>query len=174
MIVIIPTKIIDFIVIVKMMKYSLVTTSNVRNYVTCVLLHHSPQYAKAAADVLANQWNHKEAEISRNIKSMTEESRDNLPCHLALLLKLPCKENHLSPGNTGEGDALEVVGHVKLVRASGRGDGSSCISYSLVVAEAFRRLGLGRILTEEGENYVRSLNISYMYLSTNDKVRNII
>lgn len=142
----------------------LTKSSNLRDRITCVVLHHSSQHAEAAAHIIGDQWNHKEGEVLRNIKSMTEDSRDNLPCHLAILLKLPTTED-----GSVEKDPI-VVGHVKLVRASGKGDGSSCISFSLVVAKQFRGLGIGRVLTEEAENYVRSLNVAYMYLSTDDKV----
>ena len=160
---------------------------NIRNYIECVVLHHCPKYAESAANLIAKQWNHKEADVERNIKSMTEESNDNLPCHLALILKPHLtimrdsttdveqinNNNHVSNESLNEEAHRPheiVVGHVKLMKVDGRSGGSCCISYSLVVSDEYRGLGLGRVLTEEAENYSRALHMSHMYLSTNDKV----
>ena len=106
--------------------------------------------------------------------SMTSESKDTLPCHLALVLKIPFSEDN--PMNDMMNDLKlsynkdEVVGHVKIARADGRSDGACCISYSLVVDDKFRGLGFGRILTEKAEERAKSLGLSYIYLSTNDMV----
>ena len=164
---------------------SQITKPIIRDYISCVVLHHAPKFANAAAVIMAKQWDHKQGEIERNIKTMTEESYDCLPCHLALILNTDESKpdvigNHTkdyvkedegeSLGNVSGSSAEIVVGHVKLMKVDGRSDGSCSVSYSLVVAEDYRGLGLGRILTEEAENYTRSLNMSYMYLATNDKV----
>lgn len=150
---------------------------DINAYVSCVAIHHAPQHAEAAAQIMAKQWNHKASEIERNLQSMLQDSKDTLPCHLALLLNIPAdhfpaqQESRLRElVKTYEAVATIIVGHVKLMKADGRSDGACCISYSLVVDERFRGYGLGRRLTEEAENYARSLNLSYMYLSTNDKV----
>lgn len=151
---------------------------DINSHVSCVAIHHFPQYAEAAAHVMAKQWYHKDGEVKRNLESMLEDSKDTLPCHLALLLNIPAKHfpkssspNHLwEILQSYEAGTSIVVGHVKLMKADGRSDGACCISYSLVVDETFRGCGLGRRLTEEAENYARSLSLSYMYLSTNDKV----
>ena len=148
------------------------TRQNIAKHVSCVALHHATKYAEEAAALIGKQWNHKDREVERNIRSMVQESKDNLPCHLALLLKVPTtpstEEVEEEVGHKEHG--YEVVGHLKLVRAASRGDGTACIMYSLVVDEDLRGLGLGRLLTEEGEKYARELNISYMYLFTDDKV----
>lgn len=146
--------------------------------VTCVVLHRAPQHAEQAAILVAKQWQHNEAEIPRYIEIMTNESKDTLPCHLGLILtrqepmssksaKNKTLARYLEIMNVGES---MVVGHVKLTRAAGRSDGGCCISYSLVVDEKFRGCGFGKLLAEEGENFARDLGLSYMYLSTDDKV----
>ena len=67
--------------------------------------------------------------------------------------------------------AGKVVGHVKLMKADGRSDGACCIVYSLVVDSVHRGEGYGRLLMEEAEKYAQMHDISYLYLSTPDKVR---
>ena len=145
-----------------------------REYLRYEIIHQKPEFAESAARIIAKQWNHKELEIKRNLNSMTNESKDTLPCHLALVLKIPFvvgddTKNDLMNDLDLSYDKDEVVGHVKISRADGRSDGA-CISYSLVVDYKFRGLGFGRILTEKAEERAKSLGLSYMYLSTNDKV----
>ena len=142
--------------------------SSLRDYLRCESIHRSPCFAEASAQIIARQWNHKQFEINRNINSMTAESKDTLPCHLALVLNIPHQivEEIELPHNEDI-----VVGHVKISRADGRSDGACCISYSLVVDTKYRGYGFGRVLTEKAEDCARSLGLSYMYLSTNDKVR---
>ena len=141
---------------------------DIRGRISTVLLHHAAEYAEEAAALIAAQWNHKQREVDRNIKSMVEESKDNLPCHLALLLaetELLATEpktvarTHPEIGRengTENGEILRetgaeneartetvierkrVIGHLKLVRAASRGDGTACIMYSLVVHEEYR------------------------------------
>ncbi|XP_065666788.1 uncharacterized protein LOC101239547 [Hydra vulgaris] len=127
--------------------------SNVHSIVRCVFIHQEKEFAEPAAELVALQWNHSKLEKNRNLEKMLNESNDRLPCHLVLTFKDSNKS---------------VVAHVKIVRANGRGDGQCAIFYSLVVAPNMRGLGLGRILTEYAEHYVRSLNIAYVYVSTPD------
>ena len=133
---------------------------NVLLNIRCVFLHREKEFAESAVELLAFQWNHSNLEKFRNLDSMLKESNDQLPCHLVLTYK---DSNDLNPKEL-------VVAHVKIVSACGRSDGECAILYSLVVAPNMRGLGLGRILTENAENYVRSLNIAYVYLSTPDMV----
>ena len=159
---------------------------NLREYLRCELIHRAPRFAEPSARIIAKQWNHKEFEIKRNLDSMTNESKNTLPCHLALVLKIPLKNKMPKVEDDDEQrkeldclvkdlglpcDEDVVVGHVKISRADGRSDGACCISYSLVVDSKFRGLGFGRVLTEKAEDRARSLGLSYMYLSTNDKVK---
>jgi len=148
---------------------------NLRQYLRSEVIHQSPHLAEAAAQIIATQWKHKQYEIDRNIRSMVQESRDALPCHLALVLHIPVVNSLGSEQQTFIYDDQKVnedvvVGHVKLAKADGRSDGACCISYSLVVDDRYRGLGFGRVLTQYAEQHALSLGLSYMYLSTDDKV----
>lgn len=161
----------------------LINKLNVRQYIHCASLHHETKYAEPAADIIAKEWNHSAGEKERNIESMIMKSKDTLPCHLALVIKSVVEVDN----NCTESDHPEktivlepsdehdlVVAHVKLLKVDGRSDGPCCSCYSLVVMDRYRGLGLGRLLTEEAENYAQSRGFGHIYLSTNDKVRSRI
>lgn len=158
----------------------LINKLNVRQYIHCASLHHETKYAEPAADIIAKEWNHSAGEKERNIESMIMKSKDTLPCHLALVIKSVVEVDN----NCTESDHPEktivlepsdehdlVVAHVKLLKVDGRSDGPCCSCYSLVVMDRYRGLGLGRLLTEEAENYAQSRGFGHIYLSTNDKVK---
>lgn len=129
-----------------------------------VLLHENPEYIEDAAAVMAKEWNHEASNYHRNIISMKNQPIAHFPCHMALLLISDKNEDATNK-------AGKVVGHVKLTKADGRSDGACCIVYSLVVDSGHRGEGYGRLLMEEAEKYAQMHDISYVYLSTPDKVR---
>ena len=131
-----------------------------------VLLHENPEYVEDAAAIMTKEWNHEASNYQRNIISMKNQPITHFPCHMALLLMFDENEN-----TTHKDKAGKVVGHVKLMKADGRGDGACCIVYSLVVDSGHRGQGYGRLLMEEAEKYAQMHDISYVYLSTPDKVR---
>eukprot|EP00111_Clytia_hemisphaerica_P000233 TCONS_00000584-protein len=175
---------------------------NLAQYLRCEIIHKKTEFAEPAARIIAKQWNHKDFELNRNLRSMVQDGRDSLPCHLALVLNIPQDveipgvtnssgdveqsknidhSDEITSSSSGDQDKNSqelrlpagediVVGHVKIAKADGRSDGACCISYSLVVDSDYRGLGFGRVLTERAEDYARSLGLSYMYLSTDDKV----
>jgi len=147
---------------------------NIKNNASVVLLHEQPQYAESAAFIIAKEWKNNEGVINRNINNMKSKPISHFPCHMGLILNSAEKYKQKNNADTNEvkDDNIEtVVGHAKITKADGRSDGACCIAYSVVVDMPFRGMGLGRYLMEKVEEYIKSLGISYIYLSTPDKVQ---
>ena len=128
----------------------------------CLLLHRNPELVQEALEILEEEWPHEKSLREQRKRTMTEDGKDSLPCHLVLATSTTKRCNGISP--------VSVVGHAKLQKGDGRGDGSCAVIYSVVVKKQCRGQGFGRILMEKCEDYAMSCGMSYMYLSTKDRL----
>ncbi|KAM9475709.1 uncharacterized protein naa80 [Clarias gariepinus] len=112
--------------------------------VRLVPLHKRWDLLEACADLLNAQW---KRSIGARLHSLRQSS-DSYPTCLVLL----------------EGETL--VGHARVSRVLG--SRSACVE-SVVVLEALRGRGYGRVLMEEVERYARNRGFTRLCLTTHDK-----
>ncbi|XP_050425426.1 N-alpha-acetyltransferase 80 [Adelges cooleyi] len=114
-------------------------------------LHRNKHFIKDCCAVINSEWPRSETARLHSL----EASCDTLPTSLVLVKKL---ENN---GNKA------VIGHSKITPIPSML--GSCFVESVVIDHRYRGKGLGKFLMYKTEEYIKTLGINTVYLSTKDK-----
>ncbi|XP_050522132.1 N-alpha-acetyltransferase 80 [Daktulosphaira vitifoliae] len=116
-----------------------------------VQLHRNKHFIKSCCAVINSEWPRSE---SARLHSL-EASCDTLPTSLILTKK------------TEDIEQAVVVGHSKVTPIPSMPE--SCFVESVVIKHEHRRKGLGKFLMLKTEEFIKTLGIHTVYLSTLDK-----
>ncbi|CAL8110864.1 unnamed protein product [Orchesella dallaii] len=116
-----------------------------------VCLQRYPEYYEQTVALLNNQWPRSR---TARLRSLEQGSRDSLPTSLVLLQK-------------DDNGKDTVVAHSKISPVPYQP--KLCFIESVVVAPQLRGKGLGRLIMERTESYVKALGITTVYLTTFDQ-----
>jgi len=115
-----------------------------------LLLHKNKHFIKQCCYIINSEW--KRSETAR-LYSL-EASCDTLPTSLVLV-------------KNEENNCKAVIGHSKITPIPSLPD--SCFVESVVIESSHRGQGLGKYLMNKTEEYIKTLGLITIYLSTIDK-----